>query len=169
MKKAVSFLLVVCMLTLIGCRQEEQQPELYFYYPRQAYTQNSSDSVIAQENRENVGYLTTVDLLNDYLKGPADPNLRNPFPADLQIVDVYVINGTVIITVTDDLSLLTGTDLIIACAALGNTAIRATGIRAARVCCQSAKLDGENYIQIDDSTVRYLDTVPPETTVFPKE
>ncbi len=150
-------------LLLCGCASAEADDTLHFYYPRVEYTQNATDSVITTENRENVGFSSTADILNTYMKGPTDPLLRNPFPADLQILSVYIMADTVYITVSDNLGTLTGTDLVLACTALGQTTAEITGVQVAQICCETVKLDGVKYFTVSSDTVYYLDSVPEET------
>jgi len=163
MKQIIALCLFVLLL-LFGCSSENDGQSVTFYYPRVTYTQNSDDSVVAAETREDINPGTLAQLLNQYLQGPKDPLLKNPFPKDTSILSVYIREDTVYVTVSDHLAQLNGVNLIIACTSLGKTAAHMYQTSDACIICETAQLDGKNSILISDSTILYLDTVTTETT-----
>ena len=158
------FALIVLATLLCGCASAEKDDTFCFYYPRVTYTQNATDSVIATENREIIELSSIADILNAYMKGSVNPLLRNPFPAGLEILSVYVMEDSIYLTVSDDLAELTGLDLVLACTCLGQTAAEMTDTQVAQISCENAKLDGVKYFTVSSDTISYLDPIPEEIT-----
>lgn len=161
MKHILAVILIVLLIS--GCSAADSDGTFRFFYPRVEYTQNTEDSVIAEEKREILDISSTDDILNLYVQGPENPQLRNPFPSGLKVVSVYIMGDTVYITVSDSLSTLSSIDLVLACSSLGQTAIRITGAQTAQISCENAKVEGMNYFTVSAETIFYLDPVPTET------
>jgi len=155
MKKTISILLV--LLLFAGCVPENVPGEVTFFYPRLDYTYNTSDSVIASEERDSEGYISTVYLLGIYLAGPLEETLTNPFPKGLEVLSAYTDSHTVYITVSDQMATLSGASLILACACLGKTGIGLTGTETAVIRCESLLLDGKSSITVSGDTILYTD------------
>ena len=165
MRKIVSWLLILIFL-LSGCHSEEAEKTVLFYYPRVNYTQNSTDSVVAPEERNNEGFSTTAMLLDQYLQGPLDPLLHNPFPSGTKVVEVYIMGNVTLVTLTDAFAQLSGLDFALACASISRTVSGITGTPMVQIDCETVKLNGSQHITITPDTYLYLDDVPaaPETT-----
>jgi hypothetical protein len=163
MKRVLTVLLAVLLLS--GCSDQEHPPQITFYYPRGTFGQYSEDSVIASEIRENAGAFATLDILNLYLEGPMDPLLINPFPEDIRVLTVRVMEDTVYVVVTDELSQLSGVALVLACTALGKTASAMAQTGNAEIRCESAKLNGLDSFIITGENILFRDTPPQQTAV----
>ena len=161
MRRLLAAIMIVLLIS--GCSAAGNDGAFLFFYPRVEYTQNTEDSVIAEEKRQNLNLSSTGDILNLYAKGPEDPQLRNPFPAGFKVLSVYIMDNTVYLTVSDSLSTLNSIDLVLACSSLGQTAIGITGAQTAQISCENAKLDGMNQFTVSAETIYYLDPVPTET------
>lgn len=160
--KATFAVILILSLLLPGCTDQEELRTAEFYYPRSTYTQDSMDSVIAPEERNRENLATITLLLDQYLQGPLDPKLVNPFPEGTAVVEVYVMGNVTLLTLTDSLAQLEGLDLLLACASISRTVTGITGTPMVQISCKTAKLDGKPKILIASDTIQYLDTVPTE-------
>lgn len=134
MKRIFAFLLLTALL-LTGCvNREEPENTVTFYYPRTTVTYGSDDGVIAPESRElPAGNADLSGLLALYMKGPVDPSLRLPFPADTRLSDITWEDSTLTVTFSQELAGLDGIDLSIACACISCTCFSLTDAQAVRI------------------------------------
>ena len=156
MKKHI-LLLILLISVLFGCANPLSPSDAAFYYPKAEFGYNSHDGAIAYEIRNNRGISSNADLLNLYLKGPADEDLRNPFPEDLTVISVYTLEDTVYVTVSDTMAKLSGAPLILSCACLGRTAMGLSNTTCAEIKCETLLLDGKKQITVNENTVFYSD------------
>jgi hypothetical protein len=142
-----------------GCFDQNKSTQLQFYYPRLEYTYGNVDGMIAGEPRADATDHSAAKLLNLYLEGPVDPQFVNPFPEELEIIDVRSDGHALYITVSDHMAKLSGASLITACACLAKTGMHLVGVESAYVHCESLLLDGKKGIWInEDTTIFYDDT-----------
>ena len=165
MKRVISTLLTLIMLLCcLGCQREKDTVTLYFYYPRYEYGYNEQEGMFFRESalaeiREDITYQSARQVLNEYLKGPVDPAMANPFPADLQLISLSIYENKLYLTVTDQLSELTGIPLVMACACLGKTAMQLTKVQQVQIRCESALLDGEKTINLTMDSFIFDETI----------
>ena len=165
MKRIVSWLL--CMLLVfgfMGCNSDSSSIILNFYYPLENYGYDTleekfhSKSVDA-EIREDIQYTSARQVLGEYLKGPVDPALMNPFPAELELLDLSIDNKVLYITLSDQLADLSGIPLTIACACLAKTAMVITSASKVEIKCQFQLLDGKNALTFSADTAIFDDLI----------
>ena len=166
MKKIFCIMLILCLF-FSACGKKADKNAVFFYYPRMEYTQNSTDSVITAEQRNEIAFNSYTNTLSVYLKGPTDITLENPFPEELEFVDAYITSQTIVIIVSNQLSKLVGTQLTLACISLAKTAMELTDTTSCQIRCQSATLDGKQSINIAMESILLVDEIPDETTVEP--
>ena len=86
MKRLISLLLMVLLLTGCAFSGNQMKDPVTFYYPRSTTDSNVYDDffaegVIGSEIREASGYSDNLaQMLTVYFKGPLDQSLRSPYP-----------------------------------------------------------------------------------------
>lgn len=162
-KKIISYILTILfLLSLVGCQDQSKGAVYSFYYPRSDFGYNTLDgmfynSIVGQETREETLHQTVAGIISNYLAGPTTQNLKNPFPAKLSLESVLIDNKTLYITVSDQLSELTGIHLMIACACLAKTGMELTNTTSVQISCRTALLDGKKSILLRNDSVIFED------------
>lgn len=165
MKRILCMLLLISMiLCLWGCQQKDSKIVLHFYYPRENYGYDEQQGRFFQQSaqeelRNDIVYQSSQKVIDEYLLGPLDPALSNPFPTGTQLVSLRVEGAVLYMTLTDQLSELTGIPLIMACACLARTAIMLTDSVQVQIRCESAMLDGGQVIIMNSETVIFDDPI----------
>lgn len=165
MKKYICLLLAsVLLLFPLGCSSHNAPITLRFYYPRQNYGYDPMDGRFfsqsaMEELRKDIPYRSARQVIGAYLQGPVDPALTNPFPNGTDLVDLGIEEHILYLTLTDQFSELTGIPLIMACSCLAKTAITLTKATEVRIRCESALLDGESTVIINEDSVFYDDPI----------
>lgn len=158
------FLMIALLFSMTGCRNDENEKTKTFYYPRNDLGYNAqedkfSSSAIQAEQRNDISYQSGAEILREYLKGPQDPTLNNPFPAGLLLTDMNQQGEVLYLTVSDHLASLQDISLMIACASLTKTAMSVTGATTICIGCQYALLNGEKYIIMNTESIIFDDPV----------
>lgn len=165
MKRIFCMLLFISMiLCLWGCQQKDPNVVLHFYYPRQNFGYDEMQGRFFQQSaqeelRNDIVYQSSKKVIDEYLLGPLDPALSNPFPTGTQLVSLRVEGAVLHMTLTDHLAELTGVPLIMACACLAKTAIILTNTAQVQIRCASASLDGEKVIVMGQGSVIFDDPI----------
>lgn len=129
MKRVISLFLMFSLM-LSGCSLfgERIKEPVTFYYVRADYPFNTTDSVLASEEREASGHRDDLSyLLALYLIGPADDELVSPIPKGTRIYSAEQKEDTVYLNLSDTSATLTDSGFSIACACLSMTCISLTG------------------------------------------
>ncbi len=149
MKRTLCLLLAALLLSgLWGCHYSDGGDILEpveFFYPRRSetYVYGAEDGVIASEIREASGRIGDLNyLLTMYLRGPQDPSLRSPFPANCALEEVRSGGNTLCVVLSEDFMALEGMELTLACASLAKTGLALTGLERVRI--ESAS-DSKNF------------------------
>ncbi len=124
------FPVLLALLLLCGCGAEKDEPAggICFYYPRSDILYGAEDGVIAAEEQEVApGEHPAQWLLEDYLAGPDDPQLRSPFPAGTKLLELRQENEHLILILSDEFFTLEGISMTLACASLSKTCFSITG------------------------------------------
>lgn len=148
---------LLAVLCLCSCRQDkpEAQKPVNFYYTVNTEDFGEYRSVFQPEKRESLGYEQDwLGLLQQYLAGPADITLANPFPAHLVLEAIEVSGDICIITVSNEMAALSELDLTIACACLTLTATELTDTQKLTV--DISALNGEAHRSITMSRAALL-------------
>lgn len=165
MKKIICLLIIsIFLLCPLGCSIDNSTITLQFYYPRQNYGYDALDGRFysqsaTEELRKDIPYHSARQVIGVYLQGPADPLLVNPFPKGTELVDLTIEENKLYLTLTDQLSELSGIPLIMACSCLARTAMTLTKVSEVRIRCESTLLDGESTVVIAWESVFYDDPI----------
>lgn len=167
MKRWICCLLAIALvLGLWGCGPKAAGPirPVNYYYPRLETDFESASRILVPEPRESQGHEGDYGyLLETYLRGPLDPELKNPFPADLTLERWEITDGTLRLTLSEGIGGLTGIDLSLACACLAGTGLELTGCD--RVVLSASGLRGDveltqaDLVLTDDSVERLQDNM----------
>ena len=158
------FLSLSIIFIMFGCQNNDKEIAKAFYYPRNDFGYNKQEdkfyaSAIQAELRQDIPYQSSVQILGEYLKGPLDPSLYNPFPTDLTLADMTIQGEILYVTVSDHLANLRDTPLMLACACLSKTAMSVTGTTTVCINCETALLNGEKFIIMNVDSLIFDDPV----------
>jgi hypothetical protein len=152
MKRLICLLLALTLtLCFFGCAKEEEKPEapVKFYYPRAETVYGVDDGVIAWEWRESAGHEEDYFyLVEQYLKGPQDQAFTWKFSTKVRLKKLEVIGTTAYVVLNDFASLLTGVDLMIACACLTATVAEIMDVKRVTIQAENKLLDGNATISM---------------------
>ena len=146
--------LILCLLLcypFMGCTAKEEalHSPVNFYYRTKTVKYNSDQGVIAPEVRESYGHEEDIAyLMEQYLNGPTGGKCISPFPAGTQVVQVDVMKNKVVIVLTSHISLLSGSELYIACTCLARTLLELTDVKEVQIISKDDLLDGKDSITI---------------------
>lgn len=144
---------LLAMLNMVGCNRTDPVEEpVMFYYPRAEFGVGETDSVISPEIREGSG-LTVEMLLENYLEGPLEAELINPFPEGTKLISISLDSDTLHITLSDSVASLTGVDLTLACASLAKTCLAMTDAASVEILAETELLNGSASIVMDGTAV----------------
>lgn len=131
MKRMLCLMLAVLLLVLIcGCSLSQfgKKDNVSFYYPRKEYDFDASDGVISAESRDMAAHASDISyILNMYLLGPLDPNLKTGFPAGTHLKALEYLKSEIIVTLTGE-SVLSDIDFTLSGICLARTCSEASGI-----------------------------------------
>ena len=161
MKKTVALLLAACLaLALCGCSREDGTAMFYYTRYPDDYLYGMENGVIAGEYRDITSHSDDLKyLLTLYFHGPTLETLRTPFPSGMGLYSVEWSGNTLVIETTSSLTVLTGTDLTLACACLAKTCFSLTDAEAVTIYA-----GGLGYISMTltrDSLILYDNTPIP--------
>lgn len=156
--RKIALLLCICLLvSLLGCADRQDQPEVpvQFFYPRHTedILYEGDDGVITCELRESAGNQGNYSyLLNLYLRGPTVQPLRNPFPKATSVVAFEPYQNQVTLTLSDSFAQLSGMELTLAGACLMKTINGMTGAQVLYIRTQTQQLDNSEFLvfRMDD-------------------
>ncbi len=163
MKKIICLIVASALLLCqLGCSKDKSPITLHFYYPRQNYGYDALEGRFfaqsAQEElRDDIIYRSARQVIGVYLEGPLDPALANPFPKETELVTLSIEGNTLYLTLTDHLAQLTGIPMIIACSCLAKTAMAITKANQVCIRCETALLEGAEFVTINEESVFFDD------------
>ena len=157
MKRILVFALILCLvLPMFGCAWPGSSKEsVSFYYQSRNYLHGKEGSVLVAEQRDASGHSTDLEyLMRLYLMGPYDEALLSPFPQDLRITDIRMGQDTVILSMTEQLSTLTGIQRSIACSCLALTCLDLTDAESVILMWENEiiTMDRNSILLYDSST-----------------
>lgn len=159
--KRIIILLTLFSIFLCACSTQKEKPKspVDFYYLNQTVSYNSQTGIIAPETREGAGYENdTLSLLNVYIKGPNSQLLRSPFPDRMEILEITQAEGVAYLTVSDQICMLTGHDLTLACVCLSRTVMDLTDTDSVQITVPDRLIDGKNALMIRSDDVIFMDS-----------
>lgn len=161
MKRAVYISLVLLLIfTLCSCTSQSKsvQAPVAFYYRSTDVEYGAQSGVITYEIREVKGHTEDYQyIINQYLNGPKSSGCISPFPAGTTLEAFSLHNNKVDIMLSPHLAILTGSDLMVACACLTKTVLELTGVNSVQISSENGLLNNEESITLTADSFAYWD------------
>lgn len=146
MKRKIVILLLIIALLLPGCNNGSNPEHCLFYYLNVQTEFSNYDQVIGYEVKSiPVGGRDYKAILNEYLSGPKENLLSNPFPVGSLVTDIEIGNKSATITLNDAFSKLKDYDLSLAFACLVKTTLSLIPTQTVVLKAQDTFSDGSAY------------------------
>ena len=160
MRKIIALALaVLLMVSLTGCIDTGDTATFYYTRFEDSYLYGMDNAVIAGEYRDIAGHSGDLKyLLTLYFHGPTTEYLCSPFPSGMVLRSVERQGDTVHVALSASLTMLTGTDLTLACACLARTCFglsqaEAVSITAEGLGIVSMTLTRSSLLLVDDTPI----------------
>ena len=160
MRKIIALMLAVFLLfSLTGCLETTDTATFYYARHEDSYLYGLDNGVISGEERDVTGHRGDLKyLLTLYLHGPTMEYLHSPFPSGLMLRSVERVDDTLHVELSASLTMLTGTDLTLACACLAQTCFSLTDAEAVTISSEglgfvSMTLTRDSLLLADDTPI----------------
>ena len=160
MRKIIALTLAVLLLIgLTGCIAIDETATFYYARFEDSYLYGMDNAVIAGEYRDVSGHSGDLKyLLTLYFHGPTTEYLRSPFPSGLVLRSVDRVDQTIHVELSASLTMLTGTDLTLACACLARTCFSLTDAQSVTISSDglgfvSMTLTRDSLLLVDDTPI----------------
>jgi len=161
MKRISLIILIICMLfSLCACRTNQSHTDTYanYYYRALELQYGTSEPVIVCERRSIIQFNNDFALiLENYINGPKMSNHTTPFPAGTYLEQVTLGNDRAYVILSSHLSLLTGSDLTIACACLTKTVTELAGVHSVEISAKDGTLNGAPSMVLTEKDFSYFE------------
>lgn len=155
--KRIVFLLLLLSLTLscLGCQGEKDSQYAFYYLRTDSTIAYGQEDALITAHFQDLGPDMDLDtILQLYLDGPVEENLRSPFPRGTYLLSVTTQNDTLTLILSREFSALDGIQLTVASACLTATCRDLTGFEKIQV------RSGEKIYDFDINSFIFLDTSP---------
>lgn len=159
------------LLGISGCAPSQADSAVCsFYYSRLEPDYTSDHPLICPEARDLRGLRGLEEYLNAYFAGPLDPSLQLPFPRDTKLMGWSLQDGTLALDFSEEFSLLSGSDLSVACGCIAQTFLELTGADQVIITAGGSMLGGESAVTMTRDTLLLrddsLDRLTSEYTIY---
>lgn len=157
MKKSLCYIIVLMLLLAAGCSSQGEPDGTPFYYcvTNPSYKQDST--AIDKEYRDEIPTDSLTAALEVYLAGPESSNLVSPFPEGLKVLSANQEGSILYLTVSMEMTALSGLNLTMACGCLTLTCLALTDAEQVQISSIYGLLDGQRTIIMDENTLLLLD------------
>ena len=152
---SLSLLLIFC-----SCKKREQDiiKPVNFYYRTIPVSYGTDACIIKAEVRESMGYSNDYAyLIEQYLNGPKQYSVISPFPAGTTLEEFSLSGSKAQILLSPHMSVLSGSELMVACACLSKTVIELTGVNAVQISSENGLLNNQESITVTSDSFAYWD------------
>ena len=160
MRKIIALALaILLMVSLTGCIDTGDTATFYYTRFEDSYLYGMDNAVIAGEYRDIAGHSGDLKyLLTLYFHGPTTEYLCSPFPSGMVLRSVERQGDTVHVALSASLTMLTGTDLTLACACLARTCFSLTDAQSVTISSEglgfvSMTLTRDSLLLVDDTPI----------------
>lgn len=161
MKRIISTLLIIVTLFILcscGYKHTQIKEPVHFYYRTVPTLYGANATIITAEVRDAYGYANDYQqLIEQYLNGPKTYDCISPFPAGTTIEELYIGSNKVQIMLSTHMSILSGSELMLACACLTRTVCELTGVKTVQISSDGGMLNNEESIALTANSFNYLD------------
>lgn len=152
MKRLISLVLALLLLSGCGIIGERIKDPVTFYYIRADY-QKDMGEVIVSEIREASGHKDDLPyLLALYSMGPASDDLQAPFPANIRILPTEHTDAGIVLSLSDTLENMTDAEYTLGSACLALTCMELTNAS------QITVVSGDRSITINRDNIVTFET-----------
>jgi len=156
MKRFLVILLCACViLSACGCSATGKQSFIQFYY-RTAEVGHSI-GLIGSETAGDYVRHTAESIGQYYFSGPQTENLRSPFPKGTSFVSAEIAEDVLHLTVSSELSELSGINLSLALSCISMTFCQLDGINAVLISAENALLGGQESVYLRNENILLKD------------
>ena len=160
MRKIIALALAILLVvSLTGCIDTGDTATFYYTRFEDSYLYGMDNAVIAGEYRDVAGHSGDLKyLLTLYLHGPTMEFLHSPFPSGLVLRSVEQDGSNLHVELSASLTMLTGTDLTLACACLARTCFSLTDAQSVTISSDglgfvSMTLTRDSLLLVDDTPI----------------
>lgn len=161
MKRIIAFVLFLSvMFMLCACTKSNKQitTSVTYYYRTVEVDCGPDSGVITPEVREVSGIPDDYQqLMAQYLNGPRSNDCISPFPAGTTLEEFNLDSKKAQIKLSPHLALLSGAELMIACACLTKTVTQLTGVDSVQISADNGLLNDQEYITLTADSFAYFD------------
>lgn len=153
-------LLIMISLCLSACGNKvtTYHNTVTYYYRTVDVQYGEMDGVVVAESREtDIAPDDYEQLVSAYLNGPRESNHISPYPAGIYLVRLIMGADRVYITLSSHMGMLSGSDLMIACACLTKTVLGITGVHSMEISSEKTLLNDQSYLVFTESDFAYMD------------
>ena len=160
MRKIIALTLAVLLLVgLTGCIAIDETATFYYARHEDSYLYGMDNAVIAGEYRDITGHRGDLKyLLTLYFHGPTSEYLHSPFPSGMVLRSVTQDANALHVELSASLTMLSGTDLTLACACLARTCFGLTDAESVTITSDglgfvSITLTRDSLLLVDDTPI----------------
>ena len=160
MRKIIALTIAVLLLAgLTGCLETTDTATFYYARFEDSYLYGMDNAVITGEYRDITGHQGDLKyLLTLYFHGPTTEYLRSPFPSGMVLRSVEQHDDALHVELSSSLTMLTGTDLTLACACLARTCFSLTDAQSVTIASDglgfvSMTLTRDSLLLADDTPI----------------
>ncbi len=161
MKRLICIFLSLAILFIFcSCKSEETDiaEPINFYYRTVPVTYGADACIITAEVRDATGYSRDyVSLIEQYLNGPKKYTSISPFPAGTTLEEFSLNVNNAQILLSPHMAILSGSELMVACACLSKTVIELTGVTTVQISSENSLLNNQETITVTADSFAYLD------------
>ena len=160
MKSLISVVLSIALLfSLSGCNDQKSadiQVPVNFYYCTDPIVYNSKHGVLTPELRDANGYTDDLmHLIELYLRGPVDDQLKSPFPAGIKITQFTQNENSLHFVFNEKFSELSGLEQTLARACFAKTILEYTQVEIIQISFESTVTGSRQTVTIKSDSILF--------------
>ena len=156
MRRHLIFLFLLLSVLCSGCSDKGDYKTPINLYYLDSELSLGENSVFSSEIREGSGN-SVNDIVQLYLRGPMNPNLKSPFPDGTTLLSMTIDGEIATITLSDAYASLSGYQLTLSNICLAQTIWELTATKDIIIRCESLPLDGDAEINLTRSDIIDID------------
>lgn len=161
MRKIICILLCIASL-FVFCSCDDRDNEILepvnFYYRTEPVEYGAEASIITAEVRDAAEFSGNyARLIAQYLNGPRTYDCISPFPAATALVEFTLSGNKAYILLSPHMSVLSGSELMVACACLSKTVIELTGVEIVQISAEGNLLNNQEYLTFNANSFSFYD------------
>lgn len=155
------FLIFTYLFLFCSCEPKNEPIEVpvTFYYRASETEFGAQDDLIIAQVREAQGHSQDYHyLISLYLNGSITYDCISPFPGGTTLEEFYVDDSKAYIVLSSQITTLSGSELMLACACMTKTVLEMTGVEAVEFSTSAGTLNGKDSITLTADSFVYQET-----------